>query len=282
MFVVLRFVIGLLVGGMAVAGFFVVSNLGDNGSNPVAAPSSTTLAGVSTTAATTTTTEVPWADEGEARFESTVVLPKAMSVDGGVATLEYDLVTLGPMRPSWFFEYGMLPGWIGEYGPAAAQPEEWLLVIGGESVEGTPSVTGTVVRFDVSDTASLNDVDDVRLVRWRVAMPFHHVFEMPLVSGETMVLPDGASVTVRHVLEQKSGSIFQFDTQRPDDDFAGTPVEFYISPVSGEWQYSGGEGGFGLISEDPVAPASVQLRYTRPMWLPVDGDIVVWEGSIRE
>jgi hypothetical protein len=83
-------------------------------------------------------------------------------------------------------------------------------------------------------------------------------------------------------LEQKSGSIFQFDTQRPDDDFAGTPVEFYISPVSDEWQYSGGEGGFGLISEDPVAPASVQLRYTRPMWLPVDGDIVVWEGSIRE
>ena len=84
-------------------------------------------------------------------------------------------------------------------------------MIDGKSAEGTPSASGTAVRFDVSDTASLDDVDEVRLVRWRVAMPFHHVFEMPLVSGETMALPDGASVTVRHVLEQKSGTIVQFD-----------------------------------------------------------------------
>lgn len=275
----LRFVAGVLIGGVAVAGFFFVSNLGDNGPDLVAAPSSTTLAGVTTTAATTTTTEAPWVMAGEARFESTVVLPKAMSVEDGVAALEYDLATLGPMRPSWFFEYGMRPGWIGEYGPAAAQPEEWLLVIGDESFEGTPSVSGTAVRFDISDTASLDDVVEVRLTRWRVAMPFHHIFEMPLVSGETMVLPDGASVTVRHVLEQKSGTILEFDTQRPDDDFAGHPVQFYISPVSDGWRYRAGEGGFGLVSEDPVAPPSVLLRYTRPMWLPVDGDIVVWKGE---
>ena len=276
---VLRFVVGVLIGGIVVAGFFFVSDSGDSGSNPVAVASSTTLAGVTTTAATTTTTEVPWVDEGEARFESTVVLSKAMSVDGGVATLEYELATLGPMRPSWFFEYGMVSGWIGEYGPAAAQPEEWLLVIGGESVEGTPSVSGTAVRFDVSDTARLDDVDEVRLTRWRVAMPFRYVFEMPLVSGETMALPDGASVTVSHVVEQENETILRFDTQRPDDDFVGHPVESYISPVSGGWEYQWMEGGFQLVSENPVASALVLLRYTRPTWLPVDGDIVVWEGE---
>ena len=248
----LRFVTGVLIGGIAVAGFFFFSNLGDNEPDPVAAPTSTTFAGVTTTAATTTT-EASWVKTGEARFESTVVLPKAMSVDDGVATLEYELATLGPMRPESISTFHGPVGAPPEYGPVGAQPEEWLLVIGSESVEGTPSVSDTAVRFDVPDTASLDDVVEVRLVRWRVAMPFHHVCEMPLVSGETMLLPDGASITVRHVLEQKSETIFQFDTRRPD--------------------------GFQLASEDPVAPASVLLRYTRPMWMPVDGDIVVWEGE---
>jgi hypothetical protein len=277
--VVLRFVVGALIGGMAAAGFFFVSDSGDSGSDPVAAPSSMTLAGATTTAATTTTTEVPWVDEGEARFESTVLLPQAMSVDGGVATLEYELATLGPMQTKRVGDFHGSVGAEPEYGPVAAQPEEWLLVTGSESVEGTPSVSGTAVRFEVSDDASLDDIVEVRLTRWRVAMPFHHEFEMPLAIGETTVLPDGASVTVDHVFEQKDQTIFRLDTQRPDDDFAGRSVSFYISPVSDGWQYGVGEHDVQLISEDPVPPTSVLLRYTRPIWMPVDGDIVVWEGD---
>ena len=271
MFVVLRCAIGLLVGGMAVAGFFFVTGSGGDESDAVAVPSSTTLPVGTTAVATTTTTEVPWADEGEARFESTLVLPKAMSVDGGVATLEYDLVTLGPMRPDFDGEFGAVP----------AQPEEWLLVTGGDSVEGTPSVIGTAVRFEVADTASLDDVTEVRLIRWRVAMPIHHVFEMPLAIGETMVLPGGASITVSRVLEQKNGTIVQFDVQQPDDDFEGREVEYSIEVEPGQgWQQDWWiESGFQLISKDPVTPASVLLRYTRPMWMPVEGDIVVWEGD---
>jgi hypothetical protein len=276
--VVLRFVVGVLIGGIVVAGFFFVSDSGDSGSDSVAVASSTTLAGATTIAPATTTTEVPWVADGEVRFESTVLLPQAMSVDGGVATLEYDLVTLGPMRPEWVGMYDVL-GAEREYGPVAAQPEEWVLVIGDESIEGTPSVSGTSVRFKVSDDASLDDIVEVRLTRWRVAMPFYHIIEMPLVSGETMELPDGASMTVGHVFEQGNATVFVFDAQRPDDDFAGRPVGFYISPVSEGWRDVLVEGGFQLVCEEPPAPASVLLRYTRPMWMPVDGDIVVWEGD---
>ena len=112
-------------------------------------------------------------------------------------------------------------------------------------------------------------------------MPFHHVFEMPLVSGETMALPGGTSVTVSRVLEQMNGTIVRFDTPRPDDDFAGRPVELAIEVMPGHgWRQDlWVESGFQLISEDPVAPASVLLRYTRPMWLPVDEAIVVWKGD---
>jgi hypothetical protein len=270
--VALRFVVGVLIGGIVVAGFLFILDVSGDEPAVVASPSSTTVVGAATIAATTTaTTEAPWVRAGEARFESTVLLPVAMSVDAGVATLEYDLATLGNVRPDS----------DGEYGPLAALPERWLLVTDGNSVEGTPSVIGTAVRFEVSDTASLDDVVEVRLTRWRVAMPIYHVFEMPIVSGETTVLPGGASVTVRSVLEQKNGTIVRFDTQRPDDDFAGYPAEFSIDTVSGQgWRQDlWVESGFQLISENPEAPASVLFRFTRPMWMPVDGDIVVWEGD---
>ncbi len=94
----LRFVVGVLIGGIVAAGFLFILDASGDEPAVVASPSSTTVVGAATIAATTTTTtEAPWVRAGEARFESTVLLPVAMWVDGGVATLEYDLVTLGPV-----------------------------------------------------------------------------------------------------------------------------------------------------------------------------------------
>jgi CubicO group peptidase (beta-lactamase class C family) len=116
--VVLRFVVGVLIGGIVVAGFFfTLDSPGDV--LAAATPSSTTLVGATTAAATTTTTEVPWVVTGEARFESMVPLPKAMSVDGGVAMLEYDLTTLGQVLAGDGFEDST---WV------PVQPERWVLV----------------------------------------------------------------------------------------------------------------------------------------------------------
>lgn len=271
---VLRFVVGVLIGGIVVAGFFFISDSGNSGSDPVAAASSTTLAGATTIAPTTTTTEVPWVADGEVRFESTLLLPKAMSVDGGVATLEYDLVTLGPVDSMESTVYG------DERGPVPVEPEHWVLVTSTGSFDAETVLGADKVRFDVSDTASLDDVSAVHLVGWRTVTPVEHVFEMPLESGETVTLPDSGSITVKHVLEQSNGTIVKFDTHRPGDEFAANPVEWHLAPVSGQgWRQVWVENGFQIVHDDPEATASVMLRYNQPMWLPVAGDIVVWEGA---
>jgi hypothetical protein len=270
--VVLRFVVGVLIGGIVVAGFFFISDSGDSGSDPVAVALSTTLAGATTIAPTSTTTEVPWVMTGEARFESTVLLPRAMSVDGGVAMLEYDLTTLGPVLAGDVFEDST---WV------PVQPERWVLVTSTGSFDAETLLGADKVRFDVSDAASLDDVSAVHLVGWRTVMPVEHVFEMPLESGETVTFPDSGSITVKHVLEQSNSTIVKFDTHRPGDEFAANPVEWHLAPVAGQgWRQSWTvENGFQIVHDDPSAPASVLLRYNQPMWLPVAGDIVVWEGG---
>jgi hypothetical protein len=91
-----------------------------------------------------------------------VLLPKAMSVDGGVAMLEYDLTTLGPVLEGDVFEDST---WV------PVQPERWVLVTGTGSFDAETVLGADKVRFDVSDTASLDDVSAVHLVGWRTVMP---------------------------------------------------------------------------------------------------------------
>lgn len=269
---VLRFVAGLLFGGIAVAGFFFVSTLGDNTSDPVAEPSSTTLASVTTTAATTTTTETPWVSAGEARFESTVLLPQAMSVDGGVARLEYDLISLGPVLAGDVFEDST---WV------PVQPERWVLITDEGTFDSETRMGVDYARFEVPEEMTLAGITEVRLVGWRTVTPVEQVFEVPLVVGETVTLPDGASMTLTRVFEQSSGTLVSFDTRRSDGGFAAGPVEQYLEPVAGAgWRISWPESGFQVVKDDAlIAPGSVWLRYTQSMWMPVAGDVVVWRGD---
>lgn len=266
---VLRFVAGLLIGGVLAGGLFLVVDSGDETTGLVGAASSTTLAGSPTEVVHVV--EAPWIAEGEARFESSLMLPKAMSIDGGSAVLEFDLTTLGPLRRDD----------EGGYSPAAVRPERFLLVAKSGTIEGKPSSSGATVRFKVPESVALDDLIEVRLTRWRVSMPIHHVFEMELETGTMVSLPGGGAVTVANVLDQEGGRIARFETQRPDDDdFATDPVDWHLGLLPDQgWTESWSDSGFQIFSEDSEASASVWFSYDPLLWFPVNGDIVVWQGT---
>ena len=268
---VVRFVAGVLIGGVLAGGLFLVLDSGDETADPVPALSSTTLTGSPTEVVQVV--EAPWVAADEARFESSLILPKAMSIAGDTAVLEFDLTTLGPLPVD--FEGG--------YGPVAVRPERFLLVTNSGSIEGETSSSGTTVRFEVPKSVAVDDLIEVRLTRWRVSMPIHHVFEIELETGTTVPLPGGGAVTVANVLDQKSERIARFETQRPDDDdFATDPVVWHLRPLPDqEWTFSWSDSGFQIVREDAEAAASVWFSYDPPLWLPVDGDIVVWQGHTQ-
>jgi hypothetical protein len=263
-----RIFIGAVVGAAVVATAFMIAGPADGQEDWVAEP---TTAAEILSPLTTTTTEAPWVVEGEIRFESTVMVPSTLSVEDGVARLEYELATLGPTLVGDEFEDSTL---------VPVQPEHWLLVSRAGNFEAETVAGRTYVGFDVPDEVTLSDVVEVRLVGWRTVMPVEHLFEVPLAVGEHIVLPDGASMTVRSILEQASGTLASFDTRRSDDSFAAGPVEQFLEPVAGAgWRIGWPETGFQVVNDNaPTAPDSVWLRYTQSMWIPVNGDIVVWEG----
>ncbi len=283
--VLIYLLLGLVVGGTATQ--LILANWVQESD-----PSDHVVGAVSTTTAiaseSTTTTEVPWVEAGEARFESTVLTPTAIWVDGEIATLEYQLFSLGPTRPTLEFINDLPAGWSGEQGPVAAHPDEWRLAMGGALIEGIPASSGSAVRFKVPAGTTIADLGEVRLTRWRIAEPFQQVFEMPLANNETIEMPDGASVTVQYAGTQQDGVVLRFSTRRPDAEvLAGVPVplaavSFYVEPISEEWRVLRGGSlgdGFVLKSDRTSTPRSVLLRYTRPMWVPIDGEVIVWRGA---
>ena len=201
-----------------------------------------------------------------------MLLPNALSVDGGVTSFEYGLESLGPALAGSELAGSML---------VPVQPERWLLVTDVGNFEAETSSGRTYVSFDVPDEVTLGDVAEVRLIGWRTVMPVQHVFEVPLVIREHVLLPDGASMTVRSIFEQVSGTLVSFDTHRSEDGFGAGPVEQFLEPVAGAgWRIGWPETGFQVVNDNaPTAPASVWLRYTQSMWIPVTGDILVWEGG---
>jgi hypothetical protein len=268
--VVWRFVVGVLIGVVVAGGVFLAVDSHDEESGLAAAVSSTTLVDVQTEVVHVVA-EAPWVAADEARFESSLIVPKAMSVAGGSAVMEFDVATLGPLRPDD----------EGNYGPVAVRPDRFLLVTNGGSIEGKPSTSGATARFQLPETVTLEDLIEVRLTRWRVIMPYESTFEIELTSGTMVQLPGGGSVEVASVLDQRSGRIVRFVTHRPDDDdFASNPVDWYVSLLPDQgWIEGWSDSGYQIFSEEPEAPDSVWFTYDQPLWIPVDGDIVVWQGD---
>jgi hypothetical protein len=216
----------------------------------------------------TTQTTVPWVAAGEVQFESTVLIPTEVTAHDGVVVLDFDLATLAP---------GGGTASLSDDDPVFdALPERWALstVSGGGTVETTdPGVSS--VRFNVRTGLLTEHIASIRLIGWRVAVPIHERVTVDVVTGESAEFSVGARVTVATILEQSNSTIVQLDIEQPHDQWNRIDID----AADTGWRKAGRlEGGPQFIWDGLDAPPVLVLEQASPTWVPVEGDLTVFEG----
>jgi hypothetical protein len=254
-----RFGVGLVVGGLLAGAVLILGGPGrEETASSASAP--VTITTVPTAAA------VPFFEEGEMVVGSTVLLPRELDVEEGVARLSYDLAGLGPSlteRDDADYQ-----------GDGLMMPELWEL-----TTESGVVVEDTTGRFDRSVRFELPSADDVvariELVGWRVGTVFGDRVELDIAEGETGLLRSGR-VTIETVLEQSTSTIVQVDFDRSGGEWGGGEPR----PIDGGWRVSGMQGGgIQLIWEGPDVPERVVLEDTDFEMRPVSGRLLVVEAG---
>jgi hypothetical protein len=219
--------------------------------------------------------EAPWIADGEVRVGSTVITVNSLTVEGGTATLSYDLATLAP-EPARAMEDGATA-------PPAVLPERWELDIGTVVIEGSSFPAGTSVRFEVGDEIEADDIRELRLVSWRTLVPVTYEFSLPVERGATAHMPDGAAIELWAITETESGRLLSFDATGTADPWSPLPCFgqggrnnncFEPTAASG-WLPRETDSDLKALSQVGVGPSVIELRYSRPMWAPTETSIPV-------
>ena len=219
----------------------------------------------------TTETTVPWVAAGEVQFESTVLIPTEVVAGDGVAVLKFDLETLAPS--------GGTPTPLDGDPVFDALPERWSLstVSGGGTVETTDPGASSV-NFSIRSGLLTEHIADIRLIGWRVAVPNDERITLDLVAGESGKFAGGTDITVETILEQSNSTIVQLDVGQPHDRW--NRIE--IDAVDPGWRKAGRlSGGLQFIWDRLDAPPVLVLEQSSPTWVPVEGDVVVFQGGDR-
>lgn len=217
----------------------------------------------------TTRTTVPWIAAGEVQFESTVLIPIEVVADDGVVVLDFDLSTLAP--------HGQAPESFADSPAIDAFPERWALstVSGGGTVETTDPGASSV-RFNVRTGLLTEHIASIRLVGWRVAVPTHERVTLDVVAGASGTFAGGTAVTVAIILEQSNPTIVQLDVDQPRDRWNRIEIE----AADPGWRKAGRlDGGLQFIWEGLNVPPVLVLEQSSPTWVPVEGDLIVFQGA---
>jgi hypothetical protein len=249
-----RFGVGLLVGVLLAWGGAAVLSPGATTPEPTAA--------LETTAVGVTVTQVPWFETGEVVVESTVLLPRDLTVGDDVALFEYDLAGLSPALEEPETTLGG--------GDAMVLPATWrLLTTTGVAVESTTGPDDRRVRFELPIGAA---VDEILLTEWRVATPLGGRAELAIESGAIADLETG-TLLVTTVLDQANSTIVQIDLDQQGGVWASHVLP---APVDPRWRVGPRERGLQLTWEGADAPDHVVLVDTAVDWRPVQGSIPVY------
>jgi len=253
-----RFAVGLVVGALIAPALGLLAS-GDAGE-------ATTTTSIPLT--TTAPAIEPWFEPEEVAIGATFLLPRGLNVTDGYAYLDYELTGVAPTLVG---DVEDRPDGSGEY---AVMPEKWELTTGsGVVVEATTGPRDSSVRFELPQDEE--EVDSIRLVGWRVAVPFGERVEIPIAAGATADLRRG-TVTVETVLEQSVSTIAQIDFDGSGDSW---DVTVSLRPVDTRWRVTGRQGGgLQLIWEGTDAPNAVILEDAGFEMRPLSGDIPVIEG----
>jgi len=212
---------------------------------------------------------VPWITAGEVQFESTVLIPVEVVADDGVVVLDFDLATLAPREgTSEPFSDGPV---------IDAFPERWALstVSGGGTVQSTDPGASSV-RFNVRTGLMTEHIASIRLVGWRVAVPNHERIALDVVAAVSDNFAGGTEVAVAIILEQSNSTIVQLDVDQPHDQW--NRIDF--DAVDPGWRKAGRlDGGLQFIWDGLDAPPVLVLEQSSPTWVPVEGDLIVFQGA---
>lgn len=217
----------------------------------------------------TASTTIPWIAPGEVQFEATVLIPTEVVAEDGAVLLDYELATLAPGAGSSSSPDGG--------STIDALPERWSLstVSGGSTVDAT-GPEATSVRFDVRTGLQIEQIGNVRLIGWRVAVPTRERITLDLVPGESGGFAGGTNVTVATILEQSDSTIVLLDIDQPHDRW--NRIE--IDAVDAGWRRAGRpDGGAQFVWDGLDAPPVLVLEQSSPTWVPVEGNLVVFQGG---
>ncbi len=216
-----------------------------------------------------TSTTTPWIAPGEVRFEATVLIPTEVAAGDGEVLLDYELATLAPGE-------GTLSSLDDEFS-IDALPERWsLLTVSGGSTVETTAPGATTVRFDVRAGLQTEHIGSIRLIAWRVAVPTRERITFDLVPGEFGRFAGGTNVTVATILEQSDSTIVLLDVDQPHDRWNRIDID----TVDPGWRRAGRrDGGAQFVWDGLDAPPTLVLEQSSPTWVPVEGNLVVFQGG---
>jgi hypothetical protein len=256
-------VAGAVVGAAAFAGWWILS-----GSDTV------TVAEQPEVTTSIVEVEAPWR-EGGVRYETTVIVPLVLTVEGGTAELEYLAETISPALDRHGDDEPGTPVDV------LFQPEHWLLEMEGDGpVEATTPADADRVLFVVPDAATVEDVLAVHVTGWRRALLVGGAVTLALERGAAGTLHDGTELVMETVLDQSTSTIIQVAVEEPDDLWHAEGGFGYRSPDT-RWRLSGGfgGGGFQMTWEGDDAPGEVTLVQHYPEWVPVAERVTIIGGD---
>ena len=175
----------------------------------------------------------------------------------------------GTQLPSVLPDTWELTTATGEVIEAASDPPRANFV-DAEPMVGVPDS----IRFEVESEEDLREVTAVAVTGWRVAVPAETIVEMTGAGGATAQLHDGTVIVLDTILEQRTGTIVDFDLERPADPWRvavdqgfGTSTEFVgagpgwlrASSTIGGLGLQGGITGFQLVWSEATAPEVVRI-----------------------
>jgi len=247
---------------------------------PTAGPSGST---------TTTTVVVPveafYVSPAEVAVGPAVLVPSALNVESGEASLAFDLHHLMPTQdlpPGGVFV--PFQGWetLDPGDITVVYPDAWTIVIGGRDVPGTvTSPQARAARFTVPSGLSTQDVEAVRINGYQLRVPIDQPFAFDR-SVSTVTAAPGVTATLVQVSDQPDSTIIRVELSidQPED---ADGIDVVGSGPGWLGSVREAEGGLRWnLTFAGSAPERIELSLRGSLWLHVDEEIEIDLGGLRE
>ena len=229
-----------------------------------------TLADAPPETATTTAPVARFVADDELVLGQAVLVPGRLAVDGGEATLAYDLVGLAPLADAEpVARFVPFQGLV-ETDAAETRvvfPDRWTLeTTNGDYAGTTANPDASVARFVVPEDLAPADVNAIRLDGFRVRVPFDREFEATDDGAAVEVAP-GVAVRILRVTEQETTTIVQVELLAENlSDSASLEIEGGGPGWIASVREAEGRPRWNLTFDGGMAPDPIQLVVRGALW----------------